>query len=624
MRNSWKSSIDPFRLILVLFSAALVSCSYKPTDEFYRDLKPVPPKVTFSTLSGSDTVVVKGSGHEMEIFIDAGKTYHCIVEVFIGGLKKYRTKESSGHIGLPVNWIVSESGIYPIHLDIYLNTKSGSIADTLGAEYFFFQKDLVLIYDNSGNYHPHLTFESVSDNLNCTLQVPADGPLIRKISVRKGFTYEGPFYTLDSVTGISPFSFYDDSYVGENAYYMVKTYIGNMEGTFLFPFSEWWTEKSWEKIRPAEITLDNNGMPVIQWQKNNFASNCNGYRIFNHVWGATNDTFEIATINDLNQTTLATSDVAFPGGNEIFVSHIPKIPPPGYNRKMAMEKYSSPAGVSAGLPSFLFDRFFAPVGNDFYTTYGRYHIYKYSAQTLTIIDAIETTGTFRSVSVSPNNKYILASTGIVDFDYLLYDITTGTITLVSSSQVIGSGVLSGIVSVSDIGIASVAGGNKIILYDFVHQQKLSEQSFVQEPWTAISPSGNYFFVNSDKLYLYQFSDGNVTEKWHSNGGTSGYLYYSFLPDDDNQAVVIENQVLSIRRCNDWSLVKSFPTDFTTFGNIDFNSRRIFGYNSDYLRIYDFESGKLLRQMHIGISSISALNFRGNTLFYGQSQKLILF
>ncbi|MEI7982209.1 MAG: hypothetical protein WCI71_11195, partial [Bacteroidota bacterium] len=510
--------IPSFPVLLIVCSVTLSCCSYKPTDEFYRDLHPVAPRVTISTLSGSDTVVVSGA-YSIDILIDAGQSYHCLIDVFIEGVKKFTATGETGQIGLPANWIVSEPGIYPIHLNVYLNTKSGSIADALGTEAFLFQKDLVLIYDNHGNYYPRLTFEPVAGNLKCILTVPPDGPMIRKIEVRKGFEYQGPFYNLTSVTGTSPFSFYDDSYVGENGCYMVKTYIGNAEGTVLYPFTEWFTEKS-KEIRPAVITLDDKGLPVIQWQKNPFPSNCSGYRIFDHIY-ATNDTFEIATVNDINQTTLTTSDIAFPGSNEIFVSHLPGNPPPGYNQHLATEKYASPAYITAGLSSFSFDRFFAPVGNDFFTTYGPDHIFRYAAQTLTVVDEISTTGTFRSVRVSPNDKFLIASTGISDFDYLLYDITASSVTYIPAHQVIGSGIISGVVSVSDMGVGAVTGGNNVVLYDFVHQQKLNEITFSQEPRAEISPSGSYFFAGADKLYLYSFSGGNITEIWHSTASISG-------------------------------------------------------------------------------------------------------
>jgi len=65
-------------------------------------------------------------------------------------------------------------------------------------------------------------------------------------------------------------------------------------------------------------------------------------------------------------------------------------------------------------------------------------------------------------------------------------------------------------------------------------------------------------------------------------------------------------------------------DIATLGNIDFNSRRIFGYDQNYFKIYDFETGSLLKQMRVAGIEGPLLKFRGNTLFYGRNSKLILF
>jgi hypothetical protein len=227
------------------------------------------------------------------------------------------------------------------------------------------------------------------------------------------------------------------------------------------------------------------------------------------------------------------------------------------------------------------------------------------------------------VSVSPNNKYLLVS---LDHEsrYLFYDIGTHSKTFIPASGVIGSEFSQGTVSVSDGGVAAVAVGKKIVLYDFVSRQKLNEVHFGKEPSAEISPSGKYFFARADKIYLYSFTGGTVSEKWHSTDGTSGNDFYSFLPGDDEQAIIVKDRVLSLRRCSDWSLVSSFPMDITTLGNIDFNSRRIFGYDQEYFKIYDFETGRLLKQMRVAAIHGPELKFRGNTLFYGDFSKLILF
>ena len=539
MRNIYrKINRVSFQVFLFLCLTALFSCSYKPTDEYFRDIHPVPPKVTIYSSFGTDTIVMNDKTY-FDIQIDAGGTHKYYLDVLLDDSIKYSAYNSSGYFDIKPSSF-AEPGIYPIHFNFYFNTKTGSIADALGAEAFLVQKDMILVNNGyvGNDFYPTLTFSNVSGTLHGMLNVPAGGPPIRKIIVRKGTEFSS-FADLATVAGVSPFNFQDDSYVGEKAWYEVKTFNGTNEGTYLYPFREGITNKE-KEIQPPVITTDDKGMPVIHWEKTAYTSNCSGYRIFNNViWN--NDLYEVATVTDINQTSLETSDIAFPGTNTLYVSYIPKNPPSNYNQQFAIENYSSSHDFSAGLSSFSYNRFFAPVGNDLFITDGADHLLRYSAQTLELTQQITSPGWFFAVSVSPNNKYLLAATGSSDFIYLLYNIKTKEITYIPSNIVIGAGISSGGVSISDIGVAAVTGGNKIVLYDFVHNNKLSELTFVQEPRAEISPSGYYFFVGADKLYLYSNSWGLITEKWHSTGGVSANIYYSFLPEDDTQAVVIETR-----------------------------------------------------------------------------------
>jgi hypothetical protein len=78
-------------------------------------------------------------------------------------------------------------------------------------------------------------------------------------------------------------------------------------------------------------------------------------------------------------------------------------------------------------------------------------------------------------------------------------------------------------------------------------------------------------MNSDlpcrKTVKWQWS---VTELWHSQYGGGYYIYYSFLPWYGSKAVIIQEKVCSVKNASDWSLVRSFPVNFVSFSNADFN------------------------------------------------------
>jgi hypothetical protein len=609
-------SITKFtRFLIALFLlTALVSCTYKPTDEYFREIHLVPPAINFSNSSGPDTLLLTNSS-AIEIHVDPGGDYQYYLEVLVNGKTNYSGLNATADFTFGL-WYMNEPGTFPAHFVLYADTKSGSIIETLGTEAYVFTKDITIVRYPL-DYYSQLTLLNASGGLQGTVNVSPGAPPVVKIVVSRYSRYI-PAYEIASGPGSFPFTFYDKSYMGETATYIVKTFFGTRLDTTFYSAAEDFTTKI-KEFPDLEITTGTNGLPVIHWQKTSYPDQCAGYRITNRLMGL--DPFEIEIISDLDQTTLEVNDIGFPGWNGICVTYLPENPPPDFS--MNSDSYSICTSFNAGEPSFAFTGLLNPVGDDFFTTRYDYTLDRYSAQTLTVTENIIPDNVFNSVSVSPNNKYLLVSLDH-EFKYLFYDIGTHSKTFIPASQVIGSGFSQGIVSVSDGGVAAVAVGKKIVLYDFVSQQKLNETYFGQEASAEISPSGKYFFARADKIYLYSFTGGNVSEKWHSTDGTSGYNFYSFLPGDDEQAIIVKDRVLSVRRCIDWSLVRRFPMDIATLGNIDFNSRRIFGYDQEYFRIYDFETGNLLKQMRVAAIDGPLLKFRGNTLFYGRNSKLILF
>ena len=490
--------------------------------------------------SGPDTLFLTNSS-AIEIHVDPGGVYQYYLEVVVNGEMRYSGLNATADFSIGGS-VVNEPGTFPAHLVLYAGTKSGSIIETLGTEAYKFTKDITIVKYPS-DYPSQLTLLNTSGGLQGTVNISPGAPPVMKIVVNRYSSYV-PAYEIASGPGSFPFTFYDSSYIGETASYMVRTYYGTRLDTTFYSAAEEFTMKN-KEFPNLDITIGTNGMPLVQWQKTSYPDHCTGYRITNRLMGT--DPFEIAIISDLDQTTLEVNDIGFPGGNGICVTYLPENPPPDFS--MNSDSYSICTNFNVGEPSFAFTVLLNPVGDDLFTTLYDRILDRYSAQTLTVTENIIPNNVFNSVSVSPNNKYLLVSIDD-EFKYLLYDIGTHSKTFIPASQVIGSGFSQGTVSVSDGGVAAVAVGKKIVLYDFVSQQKLNETYFGQEPSAEISPSGKYFFVRADKIYLYSFTGGNVSEKWHSTDGTSGYELYSFLPGNDEQAVIVKDRVLSVRRCSD--------------------------------------------------------------------------
>ncbi|NCA76233.1 MAG: hypothetical protein EOM90_07860 [Alphaproteobacteria bacterium] len=607
----------PFLVLLLS-----VSCRYKPTDEFYHELHPVKPELTITGTLVNDTLFPREDGFIIVYAQASGKRKYYL-EVFIDGVKKVGQQSDNGGFYFKASSILNP-GIYHALLRVFCSTLSGSVADAANLEAFQYEREVTLLNnDFSGfNFIPSLLFTLNAGSLKCTLPAPTDSTPIRKMEVAKALDHTAGsiFYDLNTSTGIPPYSFFDPTYVGEQAFYSATTYTGLDGSPVLYPYRITVTEKECEWSNPT-FTINDRGVPDFSWEKCRYSENFEGYRISVSPYPYI-DFIESAMIPDINQNSYEINDIAFPGKSRVYISYVPKTPLPGYSNVIARQKYSVSNYVEAGKPGINFYEFLAPVGNDIFIP-GSNEIIRYDAGTLTPVDIIKTGQSIKYSAVSPRNHFLLATMNAWNSDYLFYNVESKTKYTVPGNQIFGSSFEGGRVSISDQGLAALVGDHKIILYNFVNGQNLGEHTFSVKPCPVLSSSGTYLFVKADQLYLFSVSGGTLSEKWRSVNGPYGYLFYSFFPDDDNRAVILENQELVIRNCSDWSLVRSFTVEGSEFGNVDFNTERLLVYGYSNFAIYDLNTGIKIKQMKTGTST-PILRLRGNTIFWNKGKALVIF
>ncbi len=606
----------PFLVLLLS-----VSCRYKPTDEFYHELHPVKPELTILV---NDTLYPDWDGH-ISVYAQASGKRKYYLEVFIDGVKKVGQQSDNGGFYFKASSILNP-GIYHALLRVFCSTLSGSVADAANLEAFQYEKEVTLVNnDFSGcNFNPSLLFTLNAGSLKCELPAPTDNTPIRKMEVAKGLdNYFGSFcYDLNSSTGIPPYSIFDPTYVGEQAFYRTTTYTGLDGSPVLYPYRITIMEKECEWGNPT-FTITDRGVPDFSWEKCRYSENFEGYRIFVSPYPY-DEVIESAMIPDINQNSYEINDIPFPGKSRVYISYVPKTKLPDYSSVIARQKYSVSCEVEAGKPGIKFNDFLAPVGNDIFIP-GSNEIIRYDAGTLASVDIIKTDQPIYYSAVSPRNHFLLATMKAWNSDYLFYNVESKTKYTVPGNQIFGSAFSGGPVSISDQGLAALSDDNKIILYNFVNGQKLGGHAFSRDhPCPVLSSSGTYLFVKADQLYLFSVSGGTLTEKWRSVNGPYGYHFFSFIPDDDNRAVILENQELVIRNCSDWSLVRSFTVEGSEIGNVDFNTNRLLVYDDHNFTIYDLNTGIKIKHMKTGTSNYFRLKFRGNTIFWNEGKALVIF
>jgi len=614
------------KVIFIPFAAALFffimvsSCSKKLNDGNPGNSSSGKlPVITVPDAKGTDTVITKGY---FEVDVKTDTLTYCQLDVLVEGSLKYSKKGNSHHFIfiVPVVTFEIDQGLYKTVLNAYSYPASKSTAGILGNGQLMATKSIILIYlKDPVPFTPDLTFSNSQGTLLCRLNTPQSDKPVSKILVEKSVGPVQQFYPLYSLIGSSPFIFSDSTYVGEKADFRVTTYFSNAQKTYFFPQNIGVVQKNRETAM-VSYSIDNDGYPVVQWSKTAYPADCRGYRIFNVFPGVKK---EVATIPTVDQTTYTLNDVPFPGESKVYVSSVPKGPPAYYNDDLAINEYSNLDTVAAGIPSFTYWYFYSPVGDDFFTV-DHEVITGYSVSTLAITHQIPAPVALYCTNVSPNNKYLLSyAFANGGFKYIFYHIPSKTLTYVPANLVDPSLNMVEDLAISDNGIGVIGFQNSdAVLYDFNNNKILSVLQFFDNPAPEVSPNGDYFFIKDGLLHLYKNDNGTVTEIWHSEYFDDYYIYYSFLPWDGGKAVIITGKVCSVKNSSDWTLVSSFPVDFVSFSNADFNRGTIMGGNGQYIQIVDFNSGSILKAFYPNSAYSGYVRHSVNNLFSGLGKRLV--
>ncbi|MEI7727257.1 MAG: hypothetical protein WCK09_19255 [Bacteroidota bacterium] len=603
----------------------MTSCEYKPHGEYFLNLSAKPPPGVLITIPGHTDTLLAVNYQTYNVQVACENRTVLFHRLYVDGVLKV-TRESGNSFQIDPFEYVHQDGIYRLTVEIGINTGSGSIADVLGAEGYLFQKDfmLVVMWEQVG-FYPDLRFDRSNGGMKVILDVPSNVTNIRK-SVFSKRVGESPTTVFATATGNFRFEAPDPLYVGELASYSVQTYIGDPAGTTFYPFVS--GSRTSDPDLPVVTTgTSAKGFPVIRWNKTHYPANCAGYRVYGNQLNIPRVIQFLGTVNNINDTVFEPPGAVFPAYYEFRVAPVPLQAPSWYTDQLAWESYSMGATAYTGLNSFYFNRFISPDGPMIYYTSTSDEIVEYSIETNAITDVIGTSsGWFYTFSVSPNGKYLLAATGSKDFSYLLYDLVSNQSTWVPSSQVIGSGAETGIISVADNGIGSVITGTRMVVYDFLHQVPVTEQNF--PTWgdrTVISADGQFIFAEAANLYLYKLSAGILQQKWVSSSQPGTFSYYSFEPSRPSKARIMIDQTLYTKDCETWTTEGSFNPDFDNICNIDFANGHILGKTATSFKVIDLNTGNLQFQNPTVTNSMTTdLRIKKNTVYHTSGKKLIIF
>ena len=615
-----------FPILFFLFCFFILnSCEYKLKGDYFRNLNAIPPSNVLITISGHSDTLIATTNESYKVQVSCGDRITLFYRLYIDGVQKHFESVSSNTFYINPVTFTNMDGVYKMTVEAGINTGSGSIGDVLGTEGYLISKEFILVVLNGqGTFYPNQQFDRTNGTLKVILDVPSNIQNVKKVTFSKSVA-SSPYAVFATVHGTNHYEAIDASYVGESANFSVQTYLGDPAGTIFIPFVNGSTNVSYDL---PEITagVSNRGYPLLSWDKTHYTANCGSYRIYAKPNGS-NMIELLGSVSNINDTMFEAAGATFPGNYLFHVAPVPIQVPSYYTDATAWTLFSREVYSVVGLNSFWFDRFLTPNGSFIYYTNSPDVIYEYSAETGTITNEINTSsGWFYTFAVSPNGKYLLAATGASDFSYLFYDLTTKQSTWILSSVVIGAGAHTGIISVADNGLSSVITGNKIVIYDFLHQVPITQQVLPMDAdRTVISADGQYIFAEAGYLYLYKFVSGALQQKWSSSGSYGTIKYYTFDPSQPSEAKIFINQTFYTKNCDSWATVNSFALNISDLRNIDFTNGHILGSTTTYFMVFDANTGSLQFQNPTSPNLTTFdLRIKKNTVYHYGGKKLIIF
>ena len=610
-----------FLFSLFIFS----SCEYKLKGDYFRDLNANPPANVLITITGHSDTLVATSNQSYYVHVSCGNRTVLFYRLYIDGVQKNFENVTSNNFYIEPMTYTDLDGVYRMTVEAGINTGSGSIGDILGTEGYLISKDFILVVlREQGSFYPNLQFNRTNGTMKVILDVPSDIQNVKKVTFSKSIAGSPP-EVFATVHGTNHYEAIDLSYVGEFSNYSVQTYIGNPAGTIFIPFVNGSTSAS-SDLPNITAGTSGRGFPLLTWDKTHYTANCGSYHIYAKPTGSSTIQF-IGSVSNINDTMYEVAGADFPGFYLFHVAPAPVQLPSYYTDATAWNLFSHEVYSIVGLSSFYFDRFLTPNGPFIYYTNSSDVINEYSVETGTITNVITTSsGWFYTFAVSPNGKYLLAATGTSDFSYLFYDLTTNQSAWVPSSQVIGAGAETGIISVADNGLASIITANKFVVYDFLHLGFVTQQALpVDGDRTVISADGQYIFAEAGNLYLYKLVSGALQQKWSSSGSSGTVKYYTFDPSQPAKAKIFIDQTFYTKNCETWATEGSFAMDIDNIRNIDFTNGHILGNTATYFKVFDPNTGSLQFQNPTSQNLVTFdLRIKKNTVYHYGGKKLIIF
>jgi len=404
-------------------------------------------------------------------------------------------------------------------------------------------------------------------------------------------------------------SFVDNYYVGEEAEYKI-TILNNESNK-----QDIWYYKKLMEQPDYYISQNSSGGYNLHFTKCKYFNNFGQYYLtdgMNH-----NPTF-INSSNQVSDTVLNIADAKFGDEAGFWLRYLPKQLPDDFLED-DWNIYGKSIYARCGDKSFEYERI-AIINNENVAITSNGNIYKININSGQKVDSIiNESARYGFLRTTPAGNYLYAidenSYGSPVYIWATNKFTTSPdytfqidfIVPPISDNLIAFMSVPGNTTSSKLALYNATNGNRIFTTDYESYGSLRR----------VSSNGEYFLTDQSELKLFSYSANTFKSIYIENDWSKYYSFFDFNPMNNEICYVWDSDKnFSIRNTSDFSEILSFSLELEKIVNIDYYNKKIMGYVSDKILIYNLENGTLEKEIPANLSDL--FFYSNNTVLIGNT------
>lgn len=611
-------------IVLILVQILFLGCEFRPDEIHMTQINPpneYGPPIMVSLNDKYDTIKI---GWTTNFNYNITGTNNKIISVIVT-LDGQELHHYVGDYGQAFNFILNPAalndGNYHLHIEIMISTKSGSLADILGAEGYLYEMDWPVIVDRTPPRK--LNFISI-DSLETGVKITwekFDHPSFNSYKLTK--TSSAFFGTDELVFHDNPHqnSFIDTTYLEG----MIVNYQIELNGICSNFNCSYINEKQYFQLppKPNIAYLKNFEVEVI-WEPPSKKTLLDYYYLHrSQTTVSINEELKISDPDIRKQRETITFGIS----NYFGVLYVPKLNHQVYPSNLL--RGESEYSMGEEMPICHYISLIGNSPNVLFSNKGK--LYKYNLSSGIQTDSLAFNSNKPDYFTISNDGHLF---GYCENGKFITRTTLGFSLMNSMDNAEFENTSSNLLmySLSNSGrLLTVLKNNTISVYDLVTANKIAERRFENLSWVTarISPDGNHIITeeydNRYHIAYYEIRGDQIIETGRVDDSELYFLANLKDPFGPNSDIyIIYYGKVEIRNISDFSIKKVIQLESIRY--IDYQKMHAFGSSSSYpgsdiTYLYDLESGKVIKNLFVRYLNI--ICFHNDYLIANNGRKLNL-